>query len=111
MTGYYVIYNHATNSWWMNGGFWQMDRDFQNVNMPTKIELNDYWVKNLEDEYVKETKLTGTAYHNVVIDKETKINPWNIRKFNSIKEAEDFMLTSIFPTGGVDFYTIRKIYF
>ena len=107
MTGYYAIYNHATNSWWMGGGFWQVDRDLQHVNMPTEFKLEDWWTSDGD----KKVALQQTAYHNVVIDKGTKINPWNIRTFGSIKEAEDFMFSNIFPAGGVDFYTIRKIYF
>jgi hypothetical protein len=91
----------------MGGGYWQVDRDFQKVNMPTELKLEDWWTSDGD----KRIALQQTAYHNVVIDKGTKINPWNIRTFISIKEAEDFMFSNIFPTGGVDFYTIRKIYF
>lgn len=107
MTGYYVIYNHASNSWYMSGRYWQMDRDYHTTNMPTKLKLDDWWTTDGDKQFI----LHQTDYQNVVCETNTKVNPHNIMRFATLKEAEDFLLSAqIIPTGGVDYYTIRKIY-
>ena len=108
MTGYYVIYNHATNSWYMNGGFWQMDRDYHTTNIPTQFKLEDWWSNDGDKKYL----LLQTDYKNVVCENSIKVNPIGIRKFETLKQAEDFLLSGqIISSYGIDFYTIRKIYF
>lgn len=108
MTAYYVIYNHATNAWYMSGGHWQMDRDYQTINMPTEFKLNEWW----SDYGDKKIQLNQSAHKNVVCESNTKINPHSIRRFTTLKQAEDFLLSGeIISSYGIDFYTIRKIYF
>jgi hypothetical protein len=92
----------------MNGGYWQMDRDYHTTNIPTQFKLEDWWSADADKQII----LHQTAYQNVVCENNTKINPHSIRRFTTLKEAEDFLLGGeIISSYGIDFYTIRKIYF
>ena len=108
MTGYYVIYNHYTNAWWSYGSYWQMDRDIGILSMPTKFDLTNY---KLPDGSSK-TMLAKYDNKDVLYDGGGKVNPNTIWKFNTIKEAEDYLMSGNIVTNyGQDFLTIRKIYY
>ena len=108
MAGYYVIYNHYTNAWWSYGSYWQVDRDIQKISMPTTIDLTNY---RLPDGSSK-TMLAKYDNKDILIDGGGKVNPNTIWKFNSLKEAEDYLMSGAIVTNyGQDFLTIRKIYY
>ena len=108
MQGYYVIYNHFTNAWWSYGSYWQVDRDIQKVSMPTKSDLTKY---RLPD---GSTDIMLSKYDNkdMLYDGGGKVNPNTIWKFDTIKDAEYYLMSGNIVTNyGQDFLTIRKIYY
>ena len=108
MKGYYTIYNHYTNAWWSYGSYWQVDRDIQTISMPTTIDLT----KITMPDGSKDIMMAKYDTKDVLVDGKGKVNPNNIWKFHTLKDAEDYLMSgSIITNYGQDFLKIRKIYY
>ena len=108
MKGYYAIYNHKRNAWWTLGQYWMNDTPIETYHLPTNIVLSK-WVNVDGDEKVD---LQKTDYKDVVVwNKSVEKNPYNIFLFETLKEAEDYLLGGVIYKETNDFFTIRKIYF
>lgn len=107
MRGYYCIYNHASNCWWTSGGWWMGDFPFILKSIPTNIELTDWWTTDGDKKYVLQKNEMMDAYFH----SDTQKNPYNILTFETLNEAETYLLSGRISKGHTDFFTIRKIYF
>ncbi len=89
MKGYYVIYECSKNQWLSEGIGWLNDRDYYNHTIGTKHAIQ-----------------TTT----VLMDGGDRVNPDRIKRFDTMDEAEVFLLRTLASDNG-EFYSIRKIYF
>jgi hypothetical protein len=107
MKGWYCIYECSNNQWLMQGSWWQLDREYKTISMPTQFDITKYQLPDGTKDYM----LGKYDNKNFLTLGEGKINPWSILKFETIKEAEQFLQNGGFSLTDGRFYTIRKIYF
>lgn len=107
MKGWYCIYECSKNQWLLNNQWWQKDRDLNIVNIPTQTKLDSYITHSADMEY----QLIQTNYQNVVTLGDSKISAWSILTFETLQNAEKYLLNAGFSTTEGQFYSIRKIYF
>jgi len=109
MKGWFCIYECSENKWLMDGVWWQPD--YATITLPTKIELNEHWLTDNNGEYKKDYMLYRNEYRNLLLKGDGKTNPHSIMKFETIGEAENYILNSGLNVSNGEFYSIRKIYF
>lgn len=109
MKGWYCIYECSNNQWLMEGNGWKNDRDFYIQNIGTKhaIQINQSYNYNPN---LPQIEVIDTQSVSVLTDGGYKVNPDSILKFETLAEAESYLL-SMFATDSGQFYSIRKIYF
>lgn len=90
----------------MEGNWWQLDREFIPFSLPTTIDLTKTTTNGVTD-YI----MSKYNNKNLITLGEGKINPWSVLKRETLKEAENFLLSGGFSTSNGEFYSIRKIYF
>ena len=105
MRGYYVIYSHARNAWWAYGDYWMTEKEYVTKSIPMGYTIS---VGNS----VGGASASATNYENIVTEPNPKeFQPHNIKKFDTLKEAETYLLSgSVYVNSATDFVTIRKIY-
>ena len=107
MKGYYAIYNHKRNAWWTTGTYWMNDTSYETYHLPTNIVLSKW--RNQDGE--PQIDLQKTDYKDIVAwNKSVEKNPYNIFLFETLKEAEDYLLGGAIYKEHNDYFTIRKIY-
>ncbi len=109
MKGYYAIYECYQNQWLYEGIMWVNDRDFYERTIGTKhaIQINQSYNYNPN---LPQIEVIDTQSEAVLVDYGNKVNPEQIMKFETMSEAEDFLLKT-FSSNNEQFYSIRKIYF
>ena len=109
MKGYYCIYECSQNQWLLEGIGWRYDREYYPHPIGTKhaIQISQSYNHNPN---LPQIEITDTQTINVLTDSGNRVNPQEIMKFETIVEAEEFLLKMFTPIYG-GFYTIRKIYF
>lgn len=108
MKGYYAIYNHKKNAWWTQGNWWMMDAPYESHNIPTKYELTRGWSIDGDPQMdLREDNYKDVLIYNRSVEK----NPYNIFLFETLKEAEDYLMSGPIYKEHNDYFTIRKIYF
>lgn len=108
MKGWYCIYECSDNQWLLEGIGWIRDRDYYLQTIGTKhaITINQSYNYNPN---LPQVEITDTQTANVLTEGGSKVNPQMIMKFETIAEAEDFLISNFSVTNG-QFYSIRKIY-
>lgn len=106
MQSSFVIYNHTSNSWFLEWGNWHSEYDLRIIPSPTNYHLHD--VVNSDGDKV--SMLTPMDVRNVMTQGPEPLYPYNIKKFDTISDAEMY-INSHFSSTGNEFYTIRKIYY
>ena len=109
MKGYYAIYECSKNQWLYNGIMWVNDRDYHIKNIGTKhaIQISQAYNYNPNPPQIE---VIDTHYDNVLTIGSNKVSSEQIMKFETMSEAEDFLLKTFSSASG-QFYSIRKIYF
>jgi hypothetical protein len=89
------------NEWWAN------DRDLLSVKIPVEYKLNSYPTGDGEKEY----QLIHNNYRDVALmSSDYKVDKFQLIKFETMREAEDWLVSSPLTTNNGQFYSIRKIY-
>ena len=109
MKGYYCIYECSSNQWLYEGIMWVNDRDYHERTIGTKhaIQISQSYNYNPN---LPQIEIIDTQSDNVLVSGSNKVNPALIMKFETMSEAEDFLLETFSSARGT-FYSIRKIYF
>jgi hypothetical protein len=106
-TGYYCIYECSENRWLMKNEWWANDRDLLSVKIPVEYKLNSYPTGDGEKEY----QLIHNNYRDVALmSSDYKVDKFQLVKFETMREAEDWLVSSPLTTNNGQFYSIRKIY-
>jgi hypothetical protein len=106
-TGYYCIYECSENKWLMKNEWWANDRDLLSVKIPVEYKLNSYPTGDGEKEY----QLIHNNYRDVALmSSDYKVDKFQLIKFETMREAEDWLVSSPLTTNNGQFYSIRKIY-
>lgn len=105
MKSYYVIYSHTQNAWYTNGGYWFTENNYTTKQIPIGFSIS-------VGDNVGGTSAAVKEYANVVVQtSDIKVDPYGIRKFNTLNEAETYLLSGEVNLYSSDeFVTIRKIY-
>lgn len=107
MKGKFCIYECSQNKWLMFNNSWENDRDYRNELIPTYHTLRKFVNQRLETEY----ELMSTNYRNVVVCDMGQVNKNYLLTFDTMREAEEFLLKTALSTDNGQFYSIRKVYF
>ncbi len=109
MKGYYAIYECSQNQWLYDGIMWVNDRDFYERTIGTKhaIQISQGYNYNPN---LPQIEVIDTEHTSVVTFGTQKVDRQQIMKFETMSEAEDFLLKT-FSSSNEQFYSIRKIYF
>ena len=108
MKGWYAIYECSGNKWLTEGINWLNDRDYHNVAVGTKHAIRTQQSYNSSNGY--EIDVIDTQTEWLLRDSGAKVNPNTIMRFETMGEAEEYLL-GILPSTSDSFYSIRKIYF
>jgi hypothetical protein len=105
MKGYYAIYSHSQDGWWTDGGYCYKQKQYVTKVIPMGYTIS---VGNS----VGGATATANNYENVVTDDSAaEFSPFYIKKFDTLNDAETYLLSGKFyMNGSTDFVTIRKIY-
>lgn len=109
MKGYYCIYECLNNQWLYEGIMWVNDRDYYERTIGTKhaIQINQSYNYNPN---LPQIEVIDTQQDVVLTTGPHKVSSEQIMKFETIVEAEKFLMETFSSSNG-RFYTIRKIYF
>jgi hypothetical protein len=109
MKGYYAIYECSKNQWLYDGIQWVNDRDYYQKSIGTKhaITINQSYNYNPN---LPQVEIIDTHHDNVLTIGFNKVSSEQIMKFETMNDAEDFLLKTFSSASG-QFYSIRKIYF
>lgn len=108
MKGWYCIYECSQNRWFMKNRWWANDRDLLSIRIPVEYRLNSYPTGDGEKEY----QLNHNKYTDVAaMSPEYKIDRNQLEKFETMKEAEEWLLSNPLSTEKGQFFSIRKVYF
>jgi hypothetical protein len=109
MKGYYAIYECSKNQWLYEGIQWVNDRDYYHQVVGTKhaIQINQSYNYNPN---LPQVEITDTQTISVLTDGGNKIDSYRIMHFETMGEAEEYLLKTFSSESG-QFYSIRKIYF
>lgn len=108
MKGYYCIYECSKNQWLYEGIFWANDRDYYPMTIGSKhaIQMNQGYNYNPNQQQIE---IVDTQSISALTDTGNKVEPNSLMKFETMIEAEDFLLKTFSSDNG-QFYSIRKIY-
>ncbi len=110
MRAYYTIYECKENQWLMNGGYWLRDGGYRVESIGSKhdIEIQHSYNPNDTNPIIR---VIDREVKNVVVEHPNEVpNPHSIKKWDSMSEAEDYLMSgAIYPQSG-EFYSIRKIW-
>ena len=106
--GWYCIYECSENKWLMQNQWWANDRDLLSIRIPVEYKLSMFPMGDGEKEY--------QLYHNKYTDiaamsPDYKVSRSQLVKFETMRDAEDWLLSSPLSTNNGQFYSIRKVYF
>jgi hypothetical protein len=109
MKGYFAIYECSKNQWLYNGIQWVNDRDYYERMIGTKhaIQINQSYNYNPN---LPQVEVIDTQQDVVLTTGSNKVSPEQIMKFETMGEAEDYLLKKFSSASG-SFFSIRKIYF
>jgi hypothetical protein len=109
MKGYYCIYECSKNQWLYDGIQWVNDRDYYEKTIGTRhaITINQSYNYNPN---LPQVEIIDTHHDNVLTIGSNKVSPEEIMKFETMSEAEDFLLKTFSSASG-QFYSIRKVYY
>ena len=109
MKGYYAIYECSQNQWLYDGIMWVNDRDFYERTIGTKhaIQVSQSYNYNPN---LPQVEIIDTQHDVVLTEGPQKVDTNQIMKFETMSEAEDFLLKTFSSAHG-EFYSIRKIYY
>jgi hypothetical protein len=109
MKGYFAIYECSQNQWLMEGIGWRYDRDYYTQMVGTKhaIQISQSYTYNPN---LPQVEIIDTQSIAVLTDGGNKIDSNQIMKFETMIEAEEYLLKTFSSDSG-QFYSIRKIYF
>jgi hypothetical protein len=105
MKGYYAIYSHSQYAWWAEGHYWHKQKEYVTKSIPMGYTIS-------VGTSVGGATANATNYENVVTDiSNATFNPYNIKRFDTLNEAETYLLNgNFYMNSSTDFVTIRKIY-
>lgn len=88
---------------------WRLDRDYymQSIGSKHAIQTSTNYSYNPN---VPQIEIIDTQSVSVLVDGGMKVNPNQLMKFETMGEAEDYLLNKFSSAQGY-FYSIRKIYF
>ena len=109
MKGYFAIYECSQNQWLMDGIGWRYDRDYYTQSIGTKHAIQTSQSYNYNPN-LPQIEIIDTQSIPVLTDGGNKIDPNQIKKFETMMEAEEYLI-STFSSHSAQFYSIRKIYF
>ena len=109
MKGYYCIYECSKNKWLYEGILWVNDRDFypHTIGIKHAITINQSYNYNPN---LPQVEIIDTQSIPVLTEGSNKVDRDLIMKFETMQEAEDFLIKTFSSASG-QFYSIRKIYF
>jgi hypothetical protein len=109
MKGWYCIYECAKNQWLYDGIMWVNDRDLQQMSIGAKhaIQVSQSYNYNPN---LPQIEIIDTQTMSVLCEGGNTIDPHQIMKFETMLEAEEFLMKMFTSTYG-SFFSIRKIYF
>lgn len=109
MKGWYCIYECKDNQWLYEGIFWRSDRDYYPHTIGTKhaIQISQSYNYNPN---LPQIEVVDTQTISVLTEGGNIVNPAEIMKFETMVEAEEYLLKTFSSASG-QFYSIRKIYF
>jgi hypothetical protein len=109
MKGYFAIYECSKNQWLYDERMWVNDRDYYTQMVGTKhaIQINQSYNYNPN---LPQVEVIDTQSISVLTDGGVRIDANQIMKFETMSEAETYLLNTFSSAQGY-FYSIRKIYF
>lgn len=109
MKGWYCIYECSKNQWLYEGILWVNDRDFypHTIGIKHAIIINQSYNYNPN---LPQVEIIDTQSIPVLTEGSHKVDRDLIMKFETMQEAEDFLIKTFSSSSG-QFYSIRKIYF
>lgn len=110
MKGWYCIYECSSNQWLYEGILWVNDRDFypHTIGIKHAIQINQSYNYNPN---LPQVEIIDTQSIPVLTEGGGRVDRDLIMKFETIQEAEDFLLSNGVSVSNGEFYSIRKIYF
>lgn len=113
MKGWYCIYECSEGKWLMDNQWWSTDLALHTEHLPTKWEAHiETQINSIDLERTTHIRTIGNDYKNIaIVDINHKTNPYSIKRFETIKEAENHLMMSGFDLNNGKYYSIRKIYF
>jgi len=110
MKGYYCIYECSKNQWLYDGHQWVNDRDYYGRSIGTKhaIQISQSYNYNPN---LPQVEVIDTEHDVVLTEGPQKVDTNQLMIFETMNEAETYLLNAGFPTSNLQFYSIRKIYF
>lgn len=109
MKGWYCIYECKDNQWLYEGIFWRSDRDYypHTIGIKHAIQVSQNYNYNPN---LPQIEIIDTQSIPVLTEGGNIVNPTEIMKFETMVEAEEYLLKTFSSASG-QFYSIRKIYF
>lgn len=109
MKGWYCIYECAKNQWLYDGIMWVNDRDLHQMSIGAKhaIQVSQSYNYNPN---LPQIEIIDTQTMSVLCEGGNTIDSHQIMKFETMLEAEEFLMKMFTSTYG-SFFSIRKIYF
>jgi hypothetical protein len=110
MRAYYTIYECKENQWLMEGNYWLRDGGYhiESIGIKHDVVVQHSYNPNDTNPIIS---VVDREMRNVLVSNPPQTpNPHSIKKWNSMSEAEDYLMSgAIYPQSG-EFYSIRKIW-
>lgn len=108
MNGWYCIFECSTNEWLMADNTFMADRFFLKTPLPTRFDV----VTHVNPDGSLKQDIVSTQYNEVItMVGDAGLDKRKIKRFLTMNDAENHLLTAGLLTTGNEFYSIRKIYF
>ncbi len=109
MKGWYCLYECSKNQWLLNSLYWLNDRDYYSQMVGTKhaIQTIANYSYNPNQSQIEVIDVQSIP---VLTEGFNKVNPNELMKFETIAEAEEYLVNTFSADNG-EFYSVRKIYF
>lgn len=112
MKGWFCIYECSEGKWLMDNQWWSQDLALHTEYTATRWDAVLTTVTEPDWSTKPDIQLRPTDYRDIaIVDKNHKTNPYSILRFETLQQAEEYLLTNSFNLYDGKYYTIRKIYF
>ena len=104
----YCLYEASKDQWLGDSGQWISHRTHIQYTIPKEFELQSYGGGSQIDIQLVPSAQTDEI---IVEDYTSHIDQWQVKKFDSVKEAEQYLYDNEHLVDYNGFVSVRKIYF